>query len=282
MRALKRWTRSLIKRIPGGLDYLQRRMIYKKYLFKPGLREMYQGLHGQDKTADAVFLPAFDKIFLLLSAFYKNGLRGDVLEFGVMLGYSARLLTRSISRFQLDSVRLHLLDSFEGLPALSEEDQNCYESVNGAWNEGVLCAPAGLDTILKKELCKELGEKRVLTVKGYFEQTLERHIRDQKIEKVILINLDCDLYSSSKYVLRTLFEYDLIQDGTLLICDDWMTSFGNPNLGQRKAVQEILQEHPQWAFEPYMNYGVGSQVFVIHDLSIAKGKEFENTSCCTH
>ncbi|MFC2049428.1 hypothetical protein ACFLR2_01990, partial [Chlamydiota bacterium] len=63
---------------------------------------------------------------------------------------------------------------------------------------------------------------------------------------------------------------------------DWMTSFGNPHLGQRKAVQEILQEYPQWDFEPYFNYGIGSQVFVMHDLSISKGKKFENASCCSH
>ena len=193
MRALNRWTRSIIKRLPVGLAYLQRRMIYRKYLFKPGLKEIYKGLHGPDKSADAVFLPAFDKIFLLLTAFYKNGMRGDVLEFGVMLGYSARILANCITRFQLDGSRLHLLDSFEGLPDMSEEDQNCYECVNGVWAKGILCAPAGLETILEKELRKELGEHRLFAVKGYFEQTLEKHIREKKISKTILINLDCDL-----------------------------------------------------------------------------------------
>ncbi|MFC2049409.1 TylF/MycF/NovP-related O-methyltransferase, partial [Chlamydiota bacterium] len=152
MRTLKRWTRSLIKRLPGGQEYLQRRLIYKNYLFKPGVREIYQGLSGNDKTADAIFLPAFDKIFLLLSAFHKNGLRGDILEFGVMLGYSANILAECISRFQLKDVRLHLFDSFEGLPAMSAEDQKCYECVNGSWEKGVLSTPVGLDQILEKEL----------------------------------------------------------------------------------------------------------------------------------
>ena len=227
-------------------------------------------------------MPAFDKLFLLLSAFYKNGLRGDVLEFGVMLGYSAQILAGCISRFHMDSARLHLFDSFEGLPVMSDEDQKSYEYVNGAWAEGILAAPTGLDVIVQKELRKVLGEQRVFAVKGYFEETLEKHLIEKKVGKALLINLDCDLYSSSKYVLSTLFKHDIIQDGTLLICDDWMTSFGNPNLGQRKAVQEILQEYPHWEFEPYMNYGVGSQVFVIHDLSIARGKKLENTSCCSH
>ena len=277
MRILKRLARSVIKRLPGGKDYL-----LKRWLFRPCSGSIYQGQHGLDKTADAVYLPAFDKIFLLLSAFYSNGLRGDILEFGVMYGYTARILADCISRFKLKDVRLHLFDSFEGLPTMSEEDQNSYEIVNGTWSKGALCTPPGLEGILEKKLRKRIGTEKLFVVKGYFERTLEQHIREKKINKAILINLDCDLYSSSKYVLRTLFEYDLVQDGALLICDDWMTSFGNPNLGQRKAVQEILQEHPQWEFEPYMNYGIGSQVFVMHDLSIAKGKKLENTSRGTH
>ena len=285
MKLLKRLTRSLIKRLPGGKAFLHRRTLYKSYLFKPGSKEVYLGLHGENKTADAIFLPAFDRIFLLLSAFYQNGLRRDILEFGVMLGYSAKILTECTKRFQLSSTRIHLFDSFEGLPEASEEDQKSYECINGHWKKGILSTPTGLEVYLEHELRKKIGEKRVFAVKGFFEQTLEEHIRKKKIQKALLVNLDCDLYSSSKYVLRTLMEYDLLQDGTILICDDWMTSFGNPNLGQRKAVQEILEENPRWAFEPYFNYGLGSQVFVVHDLSVSRGKQlkvYENSSSHSH
>lgn len=283
MRVFRRLTRSVVKRMPGGADYLHKRMIYKKYLFKPGMKELYDGLHGDKKGADAVFLPAFDRLFLLLSAFYQNGLRGDLLEFGVMLGYSAQILAGCLDRFHVKEARLHLFDSFEGLPAASEEDQKCYECINGHWQKGVLSSPLGLERYLEHELRKKLGRERVFAVKGFFEETLENHLREKKIEKALLVNLDCDLYSSSKYVLRTLMEFDLFQDGTLLICDDWMTSFGNPNLGQRKAVREILIENPRWEFEPYFNYGLGSQVFVVHDRYITEGKKWspahENASC---
>lgn len=261
----------MIKRLPGGKEYLYKRNLLKNYLFKPGVREIYQGLHGDNKSADAVFLPAFDRIFLLLSAFYQSGLRGDILEFGVMLGYSSKLLADCLHRFDLRGSRLHLFDSFEGLPKPEGEDLNCYECQRGFWQEGILKTPPGLETLIKKALEKKLGNGRLFVVKGYFEKTLERHIEEKKITKAALVNLDCDLYSSSKYVLQTLIKYELLQEGTILICDDWMTSFGNPHLGQRKAVAEVLQENPHWEFEKYMNYGLGSHVFIAH----------ENKKCCT-
>ncbi|MCH9626128.1 MAG: hypothetical protein S4CHLAM123_13200 [Chlamydiales bacterium] len=283
MQTLNRWTRSLLKRLPGGPQYLQKRMIYKKYLFKPCSKEIYSGLHGHKKEADAVYLEAFDRIFLLISAFYSNGLRGDIYEFGVMNGYTAALLADCMLRFNLQQSQLQLFDSFDGLPEMSEVDRDNYEYQNGQWDKGALKTPQGLEVFLKQELQKKLGLQRVHAFKGYFENTLEKVIATKKLSKALLINLDCDLHSSSKFVLQTLLEHDLIQDGTVLICDDWMTSFGNPNLGQRRAVQEILECYPQWSLEPYMNYGLGSQVFVMHNLSITKGKKLdEDKSVYSH
>ena len=229
------------------------------------------------KPADAVYLPAFDRIFLLLKHFYSSGLRGDILEFGVFLGYSARVLAANIKRYKFNSTRLHLFDSFEGFPEAVEKDLSIYEVINGIWQRGGLSTPKEIELLIEKGLQKELGKERVSVTKGFFNQTLEETIRKGALSKALLVHLDCDLYSSSKYVLHTLFEHGLIQDGTIVICDDWMTSLGNPNLGQRKAVAEILLENPQWQFEPYLNYGLGSQVFVAHDLSVSCGKKFSDS-----
>lgn len=147
-----------------------------------------------------------------------------------------------------------------------------------------MAPPAGLEKRLQKGLQKILGEDRVHVAKGFFDKTLENYLKKKRYKKAALIHLDCDLYSSSKYVLTKLFEYDIIQDGTIVICDDWMCSLGNPHLGQRKALTDTLEEFSGWQFEPYLNYGMGSQVFVVHDLKITEGKKavlHENTSCCS-
>ena len=128
----------------------------------------------------------------------------------------------------------------------------------------------GLDGYIQKKLNKILPSERIRMVKGFFEQTLTDYFHSLKGVKAQIVHLDCDLYSASKYVLDFLFQHAIIQDGTLLIFDDWMTSLGNPNLGQRKAVQEVLATHPNWALEKYFNYGIGSHLFIAHDLRVGK------------
>jgi Macrocin-O-methyltransferase (TylF) len=254
----------------------------KKLLFRPVAEHLYRGL-SKRRPADAVYLPAFDRIFLQLSAFYLNGLCGDILEFGVLQGYTSKIIADRVKRFRLKKIRLHLFDSFEGLPETTSEDRQSYECVNGVWGKGTMSVPEGIERVIESKLRKKLGEERVFVVKGFFEKTLVKQIEEKKIAKVALIHLDCDLYSSSKYVLQTLFAHALIQEGTLLICDDWMTSFGNPNLNQRRAVKEILAQYPDWEFENYFNYGIGSQVFIAHNLAVSHGKKmYENSSGCPH
>ncbi len=247
----------------------------KKKLFLPCSSEVYAGLHGPNKSADAVYLPAYDRLFMLLKHFYLNGLRGDIFEFGVFQGYTAHLLASCMNRFQLKSAALHLFDSFEGLPSASEVDQLGYESQNKIWQSGMLKTTAGVEKLIESTLGHMLGKQRLHVVKGFFDETLPPYLGALESPRALLVHLDCDLYSSSKCVLQALFKYGLIQDGTVLICDDWMTSMGNPNLGQRRAVKEILEEFPSWEFEPYFNYGMGSQVFVIHDTSLTSGRRFE-------
>lgn len=274
MNTFKKWGYSFLTKMPGGKG-IRDKLHSEAILFQPITPHLYKGLEKVKGGADAMHIPAYQKIFLLLSAFYFNGLRGDVLEFGSFSGYSAQLFAKGIKRFRLKQSRLHLFDSFEGLPSFSKGDLQTYESVNGVWNQGGMSLPPRFDQLLQKKLEKILDKDRVHVVKGFFEKTMEKHIEQSQVKKALLVHLDCDLYSSSQSVLRTLMKKQIFQDGTILICDDWMTNFGNPNLGQRLAVKEILEEYPQWKFEEYFNYGMGSQVFLAHDLSISQGKKWK-------
>jgi len=275
MKFFKRLSRSILKRLPGGRELLRKKNIQKK-LFNPASESIFL-LSG--KNTDAFYRPAFERIFLLLKAF---GLRGDIYEFGVFRGYTSRLFAEYASRFELDA-HLHLFDSFEGLPEFSHEDQKTYESKKGDWKKGSMGVPLDLEKELQKNLQTILGKDRIHVIKGFYEETLERYFQKNR-KKAAIVHVDCDLYSSSRHVFSKLFEYNLIQDGTIVICDDWMCSLGNPNLGQRKALADTLEENPGWQFEPYLNYGFGSQVFVVHDLKISEGKKtdhHENASCCS-
>jgi hypothetical protein len=248
-------------------NYLRR----KKNAFRSASIGPFQYLDRwwKKKTIDRICEEAFDRIFILLRAMHPNG---DIYEFGTYQGYSALLLAKNIRKFQFDQTSLHLFDSFEGLPEGNEIDSRSYEFCSKTWIKGSMSAPDGMEKTIYRRLSKILGHNRIHIVRGFFENTLERYFSHTKPAPASLIHIDCDLYSASKYVLTFLFEHEVIQDGTIVIFDDWMTSRGNPNLGQRKATKEVLEKYPAWFLEPYSNYGAGSHVFVAHDLRVNDAK----------
>lgn len=261
---MHRIVRSLLKKTNAGRKLLNHLKI-KEFAFQSASREPFAFLDkvGRKNTIDRVYEETFNNIFILLSALR---LQGDIFEFGVFQGYTARLFARYMQKFCLEDTSLHLFDSFEGLPEEKEMDKNSYEYSSGVWKKGSLSVCKGMEDYIQKKLSKILSEKRVHVVKGFFEDTFESYFN--KPMKAKLIHIDCDLYSASKYVLDFLFSHEIIQDGTLVIFDDWMTSLGNPNLGQRKATFEVLSKYPHWSLEQYSNYGGGSHLFIAHDLRI--------------
>ena len=225
-----------------------------KYVDKPFRR----------KTVDRVYCDAFNEVFILAKSL---PLKGDIFEFGVFAGYTSLLFAKKINEFRFRDTSLHLFDSFIGLPEAVELDKNSYEFASGVWTEGSMRVCEGLDKYVHKKLAKILPNDRIHVIKGFFEDTLDAYFKNLN-KKAKIVHIDCDLYSSSKYVLDFLFKNEIIQDGTFIIFDDWMASLGNPNLGQRKATQEILEMYPHWSLEKYLNYGIGSHVFIAHDLRV--------------
>ena len=55
-----------------------------------------------------------------------------------------------------------------------------------------------------------VNSSRLTITKGYYENTLDTHLPKTK---VALAHIDCDLYSSAKYVLDKLLARGLLQDG---------------------------------------------------------------------
>lgn len=221
------------------------------------------------KTIDTIYEDVFGKLFILLKAFE---VKGDILEFGVYQGYTASLFAKKIRQFDLRETSLYLFDSFKGLPSGKDIDKHSYEFASGTWEKGSMVSSLGMEFYLKKRLSKILGEKRIYIVKGFYEDSLEKNFKENPKLKASLIHIDCDLYTSSKYVLDFIFKNEIVQDGTIIIFDDWMTSLGNPNLGQKKAVAEILARYPFWELERYIQYGIGSTVFIAHDLRITDAR----------
>jgi hypothetical protein len=74
--------------------------------------------------------------------------------------------------------------------------------------------------------------------------------------------IDCDLYSSTKPVLE--FITNLIDNGTILIFDDWFSYKGSPNHGEQKACNEWLEKNPRISLIPYVRLGTAQHSFIVN------------------
>jgi hypothetical protein len=133
------------------------------------------------------------------------------LEFGVAKGTSIRywsgLLKNSCSM-------LHGFDSFEGLP----EEFNMTHGRSAFSTQGVV---------------PTIGDERVKFFKGWFEETLDHYCVPD--HDVMVVNLDADLYSSTKTVLQFLKNH--VRVGTYLYFDEF-----NDRHHELRAFDEFLKD----------------------------------------
>ena len=155
---------------------------------------------------------------------------GLILEFGVRHGSSIRQLA------SLTSKPIYGFDSFEGLP----ED----------WHEE------------SKEVYSTRGKipkvpPHVTLIPGWFNETLPLFLAKHG-EDVALINMDCDIYSSTKTVLDLLSAR--IKKGTIIIFDEYI---GNLHWeeDEHKAFMESIDTY-HWKYE-YLCYSAYTKQVVV-------------------
>ena len=85
-----------------------------------------------------------------------------------------------------------------------------------------------------------LVEDNVVLFKGWFDNTLPSFVNEHRNENCAYINIDCDLYSSTKFVLNQL--KNNIGKGTIISFDEYVGQIGW-ELDEYKAFQEWIDEN---------------------------------------
>lgn len=180
----------------------------------------------------------------------KNQLPGDFVECGVWKGGSAGLMC--LAQLNLSSVRrkIHLFDSFEGLPrALKEKDG---EKAVGWLGVQKGCSPEpSYELKITKDIPRHLivqkigyPEDCIFFHQGWFQDTVPMAKKKGFIKNIALLRLDGDLYHSTKVCLENL--WDLVVPNGIIIVDDYIHFEGC-----KKAVDEFLDTLP---FKPLLNH----------------------------
>ena len=137
---------------------------------------------------------------------------GYWFEFGVHSGSTINTLSSFCEK-------IYGFDSFEGLP---EE-----------WNPRY---PKRTFKLAKPPKVKD----NVELVIGWFSETLPKFVEENDIDKINFINVDCDLYSSTKTIFENLGKY--IKSGTYIYFDEFLVK-SNPIENEAKAFAEFLDEY---------------------------------------
>ena len=159
-----------------------------------------------------------------------------------------------------------------GLPRKKHEvDAASHDVTRGVWREemdiSVVEDQIGepIHIHVHQALSTVISKQRIKIFRGFFSETLQRPLSC----KAALVHLDCDLYSSTREVLDALDGYEVLQDGTVLMFDDWNCNRANPAFGQRRAFNEFLGARPErYSASHLMNYGFNCAAFILHDKSV--------------
>ena len=141
----------------------------------------------------------------------------------------------------IDEIQYFGFDSFQGLPEAEGIDQ-----ADGRFFEGQFaCSKQDVENNLQSN---GMDMSRVTLVEGYYEDSLTGELKGQhNFKPASVVLMDCDLYSSTVEALDWVDSY--LQDGTIILFDDWYSFGDSEELGQQKAMKEFLADRPNYKIE---------------------------------
>lgn len=203
----------------------------------------------------------------------RNDIPGAIVECGVATGQSLAGLTLAhldvLHIWHMENKdrafrKIHGFDSFQGIPGSENQP---------FWFEG-MCHECYLNDhpFLKfRDLVSSEVVEKIFTSadigpvnlhEGWFKDTMTDNL-SHRIDKVALVNIDCDIYQSTAQALQFLGPH--LQSGCLILFDDWFYFKGNPNQGESRAFNEFLAANPHWQAIPFERYSTFCQSFILHD-----------------
>jgi len=188
-----------------------------------------------------------------------ENVEGDYIEFGVARGRTLIFAYEASGRFsnKVGKGNLFGFDSFQGFPEPKGVDAIFERFKKGEEDHG------GRRVVLDSLKKHKINTDRINLVEGWYEDTLnDISASTYEINKARVVNVDCDMYESTKDALA--FIVPLIQNGTVILFDDWLCYRADPKKGEQRAVHEWLQLNPNIELVPYRPYANVGQSFIVN------------------
>ena len=163
--------------------------------------------------------------------------------------------------FFRSKIRFHAFDSFEGLPIFTEEDKYSNDFFPGQFKSSE-------ESLIKLAKENNLSSDQLIIHKGWFSKTCNyKYFKKNDLKPASIIWLDCDIYSSAQEAFQ-LIQY-ILQDGTVLVIDDWFSNKGSPLHGVQKAYYEFSSSEDiksQFIFTEYLSDSWKRKSFIANKI----------------
>jgi hypothetical protein len=151
-------------------------------------------------------------------------------------------------------------DSFAGLP-YSEDPRDFHR----LWKSGAFTTTKDqfLDICARSQIPRE----QFTLVEGFYRDSLfdPTDARLRSLHDIAIAYIDCDMYTSTKDVLR--FLSPRLKNGMILCFDDYYCISPRGSSGERLAFLEFVQEHAnKFGFVEYFRYHWGATSFIVETL----------------
>ena len=196
--------------------------------------DIENGMHWPERAHTMIGRKRMENIRYCLQNVLENDIEGDVIETGVWRG-GACIFMKGILRTYNSSKKVFVADSFEGLPPPDPK----YPADRRDNHHTIKILAVSLEEVTQNFKRYDLLDENVIFIKGFFETSIPK----APINKLSILRLDGDMYSSTIQVLESV--YYKVSVGGYIIVDDWCL----PNCRRavidfrtsRKIVDEIIE-----------------------------------------
>jgi len=180
---------------------------------------------------------------------------GDYLEFGVFTGSSfnyAMQMNRKLQYLGDMHTSFYGFDSFKGFGEKDVDDEHPF------FKDDIFSIN---EKKVKKNIKKFSRGANYRLIDGFFEDSIKgKDIKEFNIEKSRLVLIDCDLRAPTEIALE--FIKSSIQEGTIILFDEYNCYKGNVNKGEYIAFEKFKSGLYGFGFRRIFDYGYSGRAFI--------------------
>jgi hypothetical protein len=222
------------------------------------LRKMITDGHFIENMNSREKLARQELFYNAFKALTFNSIDGDYVEFGCHGCMTFPMAYHEAARHG-HKAKLWAFDSFQGFPPADGP-----KDMHPRWAESKMST--SIEEFHRRCEKKGVPNYAYNIVPGFYDKTLQGKSDIDDPVNICLAFIDCDMYSSTKYVLN--FMSPRLKHGMIIAFDDYHCWSAGQLSGERRAMMEIFAESHRWRLVPYMRFGWHGASFFVEDLKI--------------